>query len=109
MNDAPPFEITVTFKQSLAFDGLKFLPRQSGDNGNVKHAELFAKTDDGKWTKIATYRNDSPNRGMKTLEFPKTATTALKLVILDGIGKFGTMAEIYPILSVTKGGIPVQK
>lgn len=109
VNDAPPFEITVTFKQALALDGLKFLPRQSGDNGNIKHAELFAKTDDGKWTKIATYRNDSPNREMKSLEFPKTATTALKLVVLDGIGKFGTMAEIYPILSVTHGGIPVQK
>ena len=108
-NDAPPFEITVTFKHLLALDGLKFLPRRSGDNGNIKHAELFAKNDDGKWTKIATYRNDSPNREMKSLEFPKTATTALKLVILDGIGKFGTMAEIYPILSVKHGGIPVQK
>ena len=109
VNDAPPFEITVTFKQALALDGLKFLPRRSGDNGNIKHAELFAKTADGKWTKIATYRNDSPNREMKSLEFPKTATTALKLVVLDGIGKFGTMAEIYPILSVKHGDIPAQK
>ncbi len=109
VNDAPPFEITVTFKQTLALKGLKFLPRQSGDNGNIKNAELFAKTADGKWTKIAAYRNDSPNREMKTLTFPKTATTAIKLVILDGTGKFGSMAEIYPILSVKHGDIPAQK
>ena len=106
MNDAPPFEITVTFKQALPLNGLKFLPRQSGDNGNIKLAELFAKTADGQWTKIATYRNDSPDRELKSLNFPKTEATALKLVVLDGIGKFGTMAEIYPILDTT---VPAKK
>ena len=106
VNDAPPFEITVTFKQALPLNGLKFLPRQSGDNGNIKLAELFAKTADGQWTKIATYRNDSPDRELKSLNFPKTEATALKLVVLDGIGKFGTMAEIYPILDTT---VPAKK
>ncbi len=102
VNDAAPFEITVKFKQALALDGLKFLPRQSGDNGNIKHAELFAKTDDGKWTKISTFRDGNPSREMKTLKFPKTLTAELKFVVLDGVGGFGTMAEIYPILSTKK-------
>lgn len=102
VNDAPPFEITVVFKHRLALNALKFLPRQNGDNGNIKHAELFAATADGKWTKIASFRDDNPSREMKTLKFPRTKTVALKLIVLDGIGGFGTMAEIYPILDTRK-------
>lgn len=98
VNDAPPFKINIAFKKPLTLNALKFLPRQGGDNGNVKHLELLAKTEDGAWKRIAGFREQSPSREMKTLEFPKITTTELQLIILDGVGDFGTMAEIYPIL-----------
>lgn len=99
VSDIPPFEIDITFKKPLAINALKFLPRQSGDNGNVKHLVLLAKTENGFWKRVAEFREKAPSREMKTLKFPKITTDALRLVILDGVGDYGSMAEIYPILA----------
>ncbi|MGF0068776.1 family 20 glycosylhydrolase [Candidatus Spyradosoma sp. SGI.093] len=96
--DAPPFEIVVELAKPTALSGFAFLPRQSGDNGNVKRAELFAKNGDGAWEKVSEFADENPSRALKKIAFasPRTAT-ALKLVILDGVGGYGTLAEIYPL------------
>lgn len=98
-SDTPPFEIDIIFKKPLELNALKFLPRQSGDNGNAKHLALLVKTENGFWKRIAELRENNPSREMKTLKFPKITTDALRLVILDGVGDYGSMAEIYPILA----------
>lgn len=95
--DAPPFEISVELAKPTALDGFAFLPRQSGDNGNVKRAELFAKNSAGEWEKIGEFSEQNPSRELKKIAFPPRTTSALKLVILDGVGGFGTIAEIYPL------------
>jgi len=95
--DAPPFEIVVELAKPTALAGFAFLPRQNGDNGNVKRAELFAKNADGVWEKIGDFSEENPSRKLKKIAFPSRTTSALKLVILDGIGGFGTIAEIYPL------------
>ena len=95
--DAPPFEIVVELTKPTALAGFAFLPRQNGDNGNVKRAELFAKNADGVWEKVGDFSEENPSRKLKKIAFPSRTTSALKLVILDGIGGFGTIAEIYPL------------
>lgn len=95
--DDPPFEIVVELTTPTELAGFAFLPRQSGDNGNVKRAELFAKNADGDWEKIGELSDANPSRALKKIAFPPRTTAALKFVILDGVGGFGTLAEIYPL------------
>lgn len=100
--DAPPFEVVVSLKKPTALSALAFLPRQSGGNGNVKQAELFLKQPNGTWKKVTTFKGDGASTELQVLEFQPQETTALKLVILDGVGGFGTIAEIYPIAAPKK-------
>lgn len=100
--DNPPFEISVELNAPTELAAFAFLPRQDGANGNVKHAELFLKNGNGAWTKVGEFRGNGVSRELQTIAFPPQTADALKFVILDGEGGFGTLAEIYPIKSGKK-------
>lgn len=96
--DNPPFEIVVELKKPLALEALAFLPRPNGGNGNVKRAKLYARTASGEWQTVGNeFKGDGASDELQTIVFPARTTDALKLVILDGVGGFGSVAEIYPI------------
>ena len=96
--DNPPFEIVVELKKPLTLEALAFLPRPNGGNGNVKHAKLYARTANGTWEQVGKeFKGDGASDELQTIAFPARPTDALKLVILDGNGGFGALAEIYPI------------
>ena len=73
---------------------LGFLPRQDMNNGAIRKADLFAKSASGEWEKIATYSGTGSSRERQAISFPARQVSALKLVITDTIGGFGTMAEL---------------
>lgn len=95
--DKPPFEIVVELKKPEELAAFAFLPRQNGDNGNVKSADLFLRDKKGAWKKVGSFRGNGVSRELQKITFPKQKTDALKLVVRDGVGGFGTIAEIYPI------------
>lgn len=96
--DTPPFEIVVELKKPTALEALAFLPRPNGGNGNVKHAKLYARVN-GAWKQVGKeFRGNGASDELQTIAFPACRTDALKLVILDGVGGFGSIAEIYPIM-----------
>lgn len=97
--DKPPFEIVVDLKKPLVLEALAFLPRQGGGNGNVKHAKLYARSADGSWKQIGKdFVGNGVSDELQTIAFPACETDGLKLVVLDGIGGFGSIAELYPIM-----------
>lgn len=96
--DNPPFEISVELNAPTELAAFAFLPRQDSANGNVKRAELFLRNGkNGEWTKVGEFRGNGVSRELQTVAFPPQTADALKFVILDGEGGFGTIAEIYPI------------
>lgn len=101
VKDNPPFEVEVALKKPMTLAGFAYLPRQNGDNGNIKKAELFGKTADGAWVKLGVFEN-AGSRDLQTLTFPEQSLQGLKLVILEGFGGFGTIAEIYPLKPIAK-------
>ncbi|MCD8283264.1 MAG: family 20 glycosylhydrolase [Opitutae bacterium] len=95
--DNPPFEIEIEFTSTQDIGAFAFLPRKDSDNGNVMRAKLFAKVGDADWKKIAEFRDESRSRELKKIFFARQKADALKFVILEGAGGFGTIAEIYPL------------
>ena len=96
--DNPPFEVVVTLKKPIALEALAFLPRPNGGNGNVKHAKLYARVN-GEWKQVGDeFKSDGASDELQTITFPACTTDALKLVILDGVAGFGSIAELYPLM-----------
>ena len=100
--DNPPFEITVTFPQNKNIAGTVYVPRQinAGDNsvaGIANEVSVYYSEDGKKFKHIRddsyTYVNPS-DRGEKTTLFDKVSAKAMKFVIKDGNGGFGTCAEL---------------
>jgi len=97
--DNPPFEVVIDFSKTQELSAFAFLPRQDSPNGNVKRAEVFVKTNDGDWKKVATFSKKDDSKELQKISFPKQKADALKFLIIDGDGGFGTLAEVYPIKS----------
>ena len=60
------------------------------NNCKVTHAE---------WKQVGDeFKSDGASDELQTITFPACTTDALKLVILDGVGGFGSIAELYPLM-----------
>lgn len=98
--DEPPFPIVVEMGKKHLIDRVSFLPRQDNENGNPLSYTLFVADKDGQWVQVATGRGTG--RTLRTLSFEPQLTDQVKLVLEEGVGNFGTMAELY-IHQATKG------
>lgn len=98
--DLPPFQIIVELDSPTELCAFAFLPRQDSDNGNVRRAGVFLKNGNGDWVKAGEFHGNGSSRELQKISFPPKTATAVKFLILDGTGGFGTIAEIYPIKSV---------
>lgn len=88
-----PATILVDMKEVKAFDGLTYIPRQTGDNGNITHYKMYTKVGENDaftLLKEGTWSHDSQP---KTVTFEPIKAQYLKIEVLGGKAGFGSAAE----------------
>ncbi|MDP4133251.1 MAG: stalk domain-containing protein [Bacillota bacterium] len=99
-HDEAPFEIIANFGKDTSIDGVRYFPRTDNPTGIVLAWTIYGSTDGKNFTEIksdvftwdAKYTDKSP----KTTLFDATKTVkAVKIVITQGVGGYGTAAEIH--------------
>ena len=91
--DELPQSLTVSFGGARTVSKYVYTPRQSGTNGMVTKFELYAVKADGSKVMI-TSGNWETGTTDKILTFTPVEATALELRAVEGVGGFGTAAEI---------------
>ena len=101
----------VTMPQSITLDlGGKYeinkftvLPRQSGDNGKIKKYEVQVSTDGQNFTKVAEGNWDDTS-DLKVVKFDAVEATHVRLVALETVGAYASVAEInvYKAVDITE-------
>lgn len=88
--------IQLDFNEPTKVNGLRYLPRQSGTNGNIKDYKILTNKNNGAtWEKVSTGTLKT-NSSWKVLPIPEEVITNLKLVIVtnSGSGIYGSGAEL---------------
>ncbi|HEL1619335.1 TPA: discoidin domain-containing protein [Streptococcus suis] len=88
-----PATILVDMKESLTFDKLIYLPRQSGTNGNITHYRISAKNTETDDYSLVKEGNLPATGEKKTISFDRQIARYLKIEVLGGSGGFGSAAE----------------
>lgn len=92
--DTLPQSLSVSLGQTRSVNKYVYTPRQSGTNGMVTKYELYAVKADGTSELIAG-GNWEADASDKVLTFdPAVEAESLELKVLEGVGGFGTAAEI---------------
>ena len=74
--------------------GVRYLPRQSGDNGKFLKYEIYISNDDGEtYEKVLQGEWDKSN-DWKVAVFDKVKATNVRIVPIETSGEFGSAAEI---------------
>ena len=95
-----PHTITVTFDKATEISAVTYLPRQiqgndKSESGIWKKAEIHGSTDGKNFTKLKDVTYDViKSRELTTTEIPKASYKAIKIVVTDAQGGYGTAAEI---------------
>lgn len=89
-----PLRIEVTFRQKEKIDHIFYLPRQDGVNGIVQEYRLWGKKAPEEEWQFLHHSFLSPTSTPKYLSLEPQEYAALCLEILQGIGGFGSAAEI---------------
>lgn len=78
----------------MTVNGLEYTPRSGGGNGTATSYRVEVKNADGGWDTVAEGTWDTSGAA-KTVSFDTGyTTTAVRLVIVEGVGGFGSAAEI---------------
>ena len=96
-NPHAPLPQSITVDQGAAgtVACLAYLPRQSGgSNGTITTYNISVSTDGKDFTKVVTSGKWSANAARKFANFPATSARYVRLEVVDGVGKFGSAAEI---------------
>ncbi|MDO4583571.1 MAG: M60 family metallopeptidase [Planctomycetia bacterium] len=95
-NDAGnfPLRIEVTFRQKEKIDHIFYLPRQDGVNGIVQEYRLWGKNAPEDDWQLLHHSFLAPTATPKYLSLESQEYSALCLEILQGVGGFGSAAEI---------------
>ncbi|HFU3984100.1 TPA: discoidin domain-containing protein [Streptococcus suis] len=88
-----PATILVDMKESLTFDKLIYLPRQSGTNGNITHYRISAKNTETDDYSLVKEGNLPATGEKKIISFDRQTARYLKIEVLGGSGGFGSAAE----------------
>ncbi|MDP4133016.1 MAG: stalk domain-containing protein [Bacillota bacterium] len=104
--DAAPFDIITAFPEAKEISGIRYTPRQLASNSNAGIAlkvEIYGSTDGKSFALIAQdsydYGNGYGSREPKTTNFESKNLLAIKFRITEGVGGYGTCAELHFIKS----------
>ena len=85
-------EITLAQKQTVC--GVRYLPRQSGDNGKILSYEIYTSDDNGKnYIKVTDGQWDI-SKEWKTATFDSITATNVRIVPTQTSGEYGSASEI---------------
>ena len=73
---------------------LAYLPRQSGNNGNITSYNVYVSLDGDTFTKVVSNGKWPANAARKFANFPVTSARYVRLEAVEGVGKFASAAEI---------------
>lgn len=86
--------IQFDLEEAKEISGLRYLPRSSGQNGNILDWEIWTSTDHGStWTTVAS-GNWANETGWKTALFEPAEVTTVRLVPTNTYGDYASAAEI---------------
>lgn len=88
-----PHWIDLEMAEPTSVDGLTYVPRQTGTNGNVTEYEIQISDDGTNYTTHATGTLKS-NGDTKIIEFEKVTTKHVRLVYLEAVNNNGSAAEL---------------
>ncbi len=91
--DNPPFNLDITLPEKTVISGIRFTPRIDGGAGTPTKIRVYADMD-GELKEIGYYEY-SVSGAARTEEFiTGIAVSRIRVQIVDGLGAYGTMAEI---------------
>ena len=92
--------VQMELAEPASIEALRYLPRQSDDNGIVKDYKVLSSDDGKTWTEVATGTWDTSSRDWKIAEFDKPVTAkyfrlkAESTIGNGGFNKYMSAAEI---------------
>jgi hexosaminidase len=93
LSDSLPQSITLSFDQVYKIDKLTYLPRPTGNNGNITKYSVSVSSDGTNYQEVTTgvWVN---NGDVKTAEFDAIDAKYIRLTAIEGVGGFASAAEI---------------
>ncbi|MGG5461806.1 endo-alpha-N-acetylgalactosaminidase family protein [Clostridium sp. B9] len=91
---AGPHHIILELEEATKLDKFRYVPRQSGTNGNITEYKLSVSLDGENFTEIknGTFANDSMD---KIVEFEEAVEAKyVKLDVINSVGGFASAAEL---------------
>ena len=92
-NLSTPHWIAFENKEEMSVNGLTYVPRQTGKNGNVTKYRIET-SDDGIHWKTVKEGNLSSDSSTKVIEFDTVKTKHLRLYYVEAVNNNGSAAEI---------------
>ncbi len=93
--DEPPFTIELDIKKKQKISGLILTPRTE-KAGLITKLDLYAASDGGEWHKLLENKTLNDTVTEKEILFGSNIEAdKIKLVITEGLYKYGTLAELY--------------
>ena len=92
-NLSTPHWIAFENKEEMSVNGLTYVPRQTGKNGNVTKYRIEISDDGVNW-KTVKEGNLSSDSSTKVIEFDTVKTKHLRLYYVEAINNNGSAAEI---------------
>ena len=102
-----PHEIQIDLGGFYDIDGLRYLPRQSGENGNILNYEFYVSSDGINWGVPVAEGNFLPNdKTEKEVIFPAAVGRYIRLLAIDEVNgnPWTTIAELN-VLGTPSAGI----
>jgi hypothetical protein len=102
-----PHEMAIDLGQERELSGFTYLPRQTGNNGNVGAYEVYVSMDGVNWTLAAdgTFADDST---LKTVEWESAVERYFIEVTVAEPTNLTTIDRVWPGTGLPAGGMPVQ-
>lgn len=86
--------IQFDLEEAREISGLRYLPRSSGQNGNILGWEIWTSTDHGETWTTAASGNWANETGWKMASFEPAEVTTVRLVPTQTHGEYASAAEI---------------
>ncbi|MDO5477595.1 MAG: stalk domain-containing protein [Clostridia bacterium] len=91
--DDPPFNIDITLPEETVISGFGFANRPDGGAGKVAHLKFFVE-ENGEFKEAGDYKVGQINGLRREFFTCNIKTKKVRVQILDGMGGYGSLAEI---------------
>ena len=102
--------IVIELDEERYLSALEYIPRQSGNNGRIKDAQVYVSMDNETWIQVGEAYHFANSASMKAIEFPESVQAKyIKLVATSNYGdgrSFVSAAMINLFEDVTKREVP---